>query len=297
MKHIGPRGNELVTPVQIDKVFFGHTPIADSIPLCAEKITLQKTPELIINLDVTQKWDFKVFELDYDVVKIDVDTFKMGCPKKLSNFCNNNEKPQHKVKLTNNFVIMKTEVTQELYTKVMKTNPSRFDFRYPSHPVETVTWYESIKFANKLSETEGFKPCYIVDQDYVEWDKDCRGWRLPTEAEWEFVAQSAQHPMDINEYFSSTSVAWFKDNSLNRTHPVCHKLINKLGVCDMQGNVSEWVWDFYDESYYSREISDDPTGPLTGRLRVIRGGSWWDSKADLRVTNRMVPPIDNSGDR
>jgi formylglycine-generating enzyme required for sulfatase activity len=186
------------------------------------------------------------------------------------------EKPVHTVTVSG-FYIMKTEVTQADYTALMGTNPS--SFKGDSLPVEQVSWYDAVAYANKLSQKDGLTPAYTISGTNVTWNRSANGWRLPTEAEWEYAAlggPKAQGLATSAVYAGSTdvgSVAWYKDNSGSKTHHVATKAPNPLGLYDMAGNVSEWCWD-WDGSYGSGSQTD-PTGAASGTYRAIRGGSWY----------------------
>ena len=181
------------------------------------------------------------------------------------------ERPVHTVILTQTFQTMKTEVTQGLYEIVMGDNPSFFDGCGPECPVEKVRWIDAVTFSNRLNEALGLEPCYIIGTNgHVQWPlgKLCAGWRLPTEAEWEWMAQ----PSTLDERQLLDDVAWYKGNSSHRTHTVCKKSENSFGLCDTLGNVQEWVWDIVEK--YPTESVQDPMGGVEGSHHIYRGGAW-----------------------
>ena len=198
--------------------------------------------------------------------------FTMGCTSEQTD-CSNDETPTHQVTISKDFYMMESEVTQALYQRVMGENPSYFKGSH--RPVGNVSWYDAVKLANKLSEMEGLEQCYSINGETVRWsvrwsNPECKGWRLPTEAEWEYSARGGQS----YKYAGSDNVdevAWYHGNSGNETHDVCGKNRNGYGLCDMSGNVWEWVWDGY--STYRSSPTVDPLGPDSGSSRVLRGGS------------------------
>lgn len=178
------------------------------------------------------------------------------------------EKPRHKVKITKPFYMGKTPVTQEQYEKLMGTNPSAFSGKNPDYdnrdagkkaPVENVSWDDAQEFIRKLNQKEGTK-----------------GYRLPTEAQWEYAARAGattkyywgDSEEDIVQY------AWTSESELDSTKPVMKKDPNAFGLYDMLGNVFEWCEDWYNEDYYSDSELNDPKGPEEGEDRSLRGGSW-----------------------
>ena len=182
------------------------------------------------------------------------------------------------------FIIWKTLVTQELYEKVIGTNPSYY--KGAKRPVECVTWYDAVEFCNALSRKNGLTPCYSKDaSDNWTWNQNANGWRLPTEAEWEYAARGGNKSKKY-EYSGSNKmdeVAWFYSNSNSETHDVASKKANELGLYDMNGNVLEWCWDWYES--YKAGTQTNPTGGKSGSDRVCRGGSW--DSIDCKVSTRF----------
>ncbi|MFL5244761.1 MAG: SUMF1/EgtB/PvdO family nonheme iron enzyme [Gemmataceae bacterium] len=177
----------------------------------------------------------------------------------------------HEVSVTS-FYLDKVPVTQELYEKVMRTNPSKR--KEKNNPVERTQWMDAARFCNKCSEIDGLAPCY----DLVTWDCNfaANGYRLPTEAEWEYACRAGNTgkfccgdaEADLVQY------AWFKPHSKGRPQPVGQKRPNRWGLYDMHGNVWQWCNDFYSENYYADSRKEDPRGPSSGEQRVLRGGAW-----------------------
>jgi formylglycine-generating enzyme required for sulfatase activity len=170
------------------------------------------------------------------------------------------------------FCINPQLVTQELYEKVMGVNPSKRKGK--TNPVEGVQWTDAVRFCNKCSELEGLTPCY--DLNTWKCNFEAEGYRLPTEAEWEFACRAgsqAKYQFGNSEK-ELPRYAWFKLNSAGRPHPVGQLLPNRFGLCDMHGNVWEWCNDFYGENYYKESPKENPRGPTIGKMRVLRGGAW-----------------------
>lgn len=208
----------------------------------------------------------------YNMILVKGGSFSMGCTSDAGYECLPDEKPAHNVTLSD-FYISKYEVTQELWTDIMGEEMSYFD-NCDQCPVERVSWENIQEFLIKLNEKTG------------------KNYRLPTEAEWEYAARGGAEG-GYSNYSGGDEVgkvAWYYDNSDNKTHPVGQKAPNKLGLYDMSGNVWEWCQDRYGP--YSSSPQTDPQGPDFGDYRVLRGGSSYVSKNDCRVTNRYGIPTD-----
>jgi formylglycine-generating enzyme required for sulfatase activity len=198
------------------------------------------------------------------------------------------EKPQHRVRITRPFYLGIYEVTQAQYETVMGENPSWFSATgkgkekvagqsTDQHPVEGVSWLDAVRFCNKLSEREGMNPFYQIkgeDVSVPQWKGS--GYRLPTEAEWEYACRAGSKTRFSfgDEQAGLGEHGWFEGNAGFRTHPVGQLVPNGFGLYDMHGNAWEWCWDGYGENSYAKSPADDPTGPLGAAHRVIRGGSW-----------------------
>jgi sulfatase modifying factor 1 len=206
------------------------------------------------------------------------------------------EKPPHEVQVSD-FYIGRYEVTQAQYRRVTGKSPSYFSG--DSLPVEQVSWHEAIAFCNALSEQEGLRQVYTISGATVSADFGADGYRLPTEAEWEYAARGGEYAARGGEmatkggatFAGSTNVdqvAWYDANSGNTTHPVGQKDPNALGLYDMSGNVWEWCWDLY--GWYDLRVPlVDPQGPrfiTSYGTYVHRGGSWDFSATIARSTNR-----------
>ena len=237
--------------------------------------------------------DLEVEAFEIAVELIPAGTFHMGCTEGDAE-CLESEYPLHTVEITRVFNFMRTEVTQELYEFVMGENPSEFKLA-GDYPVEEVNWYDAVAFANELNLLEGRELCYTITEDgeggkSVDFSGlDCSGWRLPTEAEWEYAARGGE---DFIYAGSETldDIAWFENNSSEQSHPVAQKQPNGFGLYDMSGNVEEWCWDGFQEDSYllyaEQGTVQDPTGS-NSPVRVLRGGGWGHTSRSIRVSNRI----------
>lgn len=191
--------------------------------------------------------------IKYNMVWVDGGTFRMGATSEQGSDAYSDEKPVHSVTLST-FYIGKTEVTQALWKAVMGGNPSKY--KGDNLPVESVSWNDCQEFIRKLNALTG------------------QNFRFPTEAEWEFACRGGNNSRGY-KYSGSNyidNVAWYRDNSGDKTHPVATKSPNELGIYDMSGNVWEWCSDWY--GGYSSGRQTNPKGPYVGSDRVYRGGGW-----------------------
>ncbi len=227
------------------------------------------------------------------------------------------EAPRHTVHITRPMAVYVHEVTQDLWEDITASNPSTFANCTEQCPVESINWYQAIAFLNRLSEINNLEPCYFNPDDQTPYDaldaennleplwpkaQSCQGWRLPTEAEWEYLARANTidstwggiiteedcTPLDptlntLSWYCGNSTVAYEGCVDLSSIDgPNCAGPVvvgsetapNPFGLYDVNGNVQEWVWDWFDPLIYTEEDRHDPTGPMTGTNRVLRGGSW-----------------------
>ena len=234
-------------------------------------------------------------------VLIPAGTFQMG-----STAGNNSDKPVHEVTITKAFFMGKYEVTQAEYEKYCSytgsMSPSSSYGKGDNYPVYYVSWYDALVYCNERSIAEGLNPCYSIsgNTDPSKWgtvptstnstwdavvcDWNANGYRLPTEAEWEYAARAGDNTVDAYTYAGTSDesklgeYAWYTSNSSRIAHEVGTNKANAFGLYDMSGNVRELCWNWITSSYDTEtEGGTDPTGASSGSDRVSRGGCWSDS--------------------
>ncbi|GHV55432.1 hypothetical protein AGMMS49579_18280 [Spirochaetia bacterium] len=192
---------------------------------------------------------------------------------------------QHEVSLQS-FLMDAYEVTQKSYREIMGINPS--SFQGDTLPVEQVSWFDAINYCNKRSIAEGLDPAYTINGENVSWDRSANGYRLPTEAEWEYACRAGSSAPFFTGNTISTGQANYngtvnvwqygpQSSFRERTTAVGSFLPNTWGLYDMHGNVYEWCWDWF---------GDYPDVPSTGTKKVVRGGSWYQSVIYMRAAYR-----------
>lgn len=244
-----------------------------------------------------------------EMVLIHAGTFQMG-----SNEGYSDNKPVHEVTITKPFYMGKYEVTQaeyEVYCSYGSSVPSSSCGDGDNYPVYYVSWYDALVYCNKRSMAEGLTPCYSINDstdpkvwgdvptsssatwNSVECNWNANGYRLPTEAEWEYAARAGDNTVDSLTYSGTSDVnklgdyAWYYDNANNNTHEVGTKEPNAFGLYDMSGNVWERCWNCPTREYNENtEGGSDPTGTSAGSDRVNRGGSWSSFSGSCAVSCR-----------
>ena len=267
MQWINAQGNyrlripELVKSLKhkLGKKDAGQTIIIDAP---TDELTVPITPK-----DLT----FTVNGVTFKMIRVEGGTFNMGATREQSKGSVYDEHPVHPVTMSS-FYIGETQVTQALWMAIMGSNPSYHNGKNDSDrfqlPVEQVSWNDCQEFIRRLNQLTH------------------RGFRLPTEAEWEYAARGGNKSVGFRYAGSNYSkdVAWYGGYE---THPVGMKKSNELGLYDMSGNVFEWCQDWHRDKYYDESPSDNPTGPESGSCRECRGGSFRVSSNECRVSARF----------
>jgi formylglycine-generating enzyme required for sulfatase activity len=239
-----------------------------------------------------------VYDILANFVRIEGGTFTMGSPSNEPE--REGDELQHRVTLSA-FYMGKNEVTQAEYQSVMGTNPS--NFKGSNLPVEQVSWYDAVDYCNRLSQQDSLTPAYTISGTNISCNWNANGYRLPTEAEWEYACRAgtttpfstgnnittSQANYDGNYPYNNNAKGIYRD----KTTTVGSFEPNLWGLFDMHGNVWEWCWDWIDS--YSSGAQTNPRGPVSGTLRVVRGAGWTDYARNLRSANRGDNPPSDSG--
>jgi len=274
----------------VDKYTAVGSKTFSSLPVGKYRLKVSKkghkshTEDIWIEKDKAEKRKIKLkrgTDIGGEYVLVDGGAFLMG-----GDGCSD-EKPVHRVNV-NSFYLSRYETTQAEWNFVMGNNLS--EFKGDSLPVENVSWFDAVNFCNRLSKAEGLQKCYTGTGSEISCNFSANGYRLPTEAEWEYAAAGGKN--DIKSIFSGSNnikeVAVFEGNCRDSTNSVGSLKPNELGIYDMTGNVSEWCWDWYDVYPAEGKSRSNPSGPNKGFLRVIRGGSWYNYDKCSRVCCRNL---------
>jgi sulfatase modifying factor 1 len=239
-----------------------------------------------------------------EMVLVEAGSFEMGSETGYAD-----EQPVHTVRVTRPFLIGRYEVTFEEYDRFCgeagKARPDDRGYGRGKRPAMGADWYEAAAFCNWLSQKQGLAPCYSGAGKSTTCDFSAGGYRLPTEAEWEYAARGGQQGRGTTYAGSDNpdEVGWYAANSDGETHPVGEKLANELGLYDMSGNAFEWCWDWYGEDYYAASPANDPQGPpppMTTKpwefVRVRRGGNWREGGESMHITTRSYDSASYAGE-
>lgn len=232
-----------------------------------------------------------------DMILIKGGTFQMGSPT--SEIDREKDEVLHSVRISG-FYMARYEVTQAEYHELTGTNPS--NFKGDMLPVENVTWYDAVRFCNAKSIKEGLAPAYAINGENVAWDKKADGYRLPTEAEWEYAARAGTTtPFSTGGNITTNQADYYGTYPYNKAPSGEYRSAtvkvdsfgpNPWGLYNVHGNVWEWCWDWYGE--YDGAAQTDPSGPPDGTYRVSRGGGWNDFGRNLRSAYRAASPPANA---
>jgi formylglycine-generating enzyme required for sulfatase activity/TolB-like protein len=261
-----------------------------------ETAVREASPSLNININDPQVVFLLTGErgIPANFVRIQGGTFLMGSPSNEPER-SDNEGPQHQVTV-NSFYMGIYEVTQREWYEVMGTtirqqrDMADRDRSWPlygegdNYPMYYISWYDAVEYCNTRSQREGLTPAYVINGINVTWNRNANGYRLPTEAEWEYACRAGTQTPYNTGISIRDNTGWYSANSNGTSHPVGQKPANAWGLHDMPGNVWEWCWDWYGS--YSSGAQTDPAGAVSGDFRVMRGGSRDNNGRNLRSAHR-----------
>ncbi len=232
-------------------------------------------------------------------LRVNAGTFEMGSP--LDEPGRSADEDARKVTTIRPLAVKRAPVTQTEWVALMGHNPSICEG--PQHPVEKVSWFDAVAYCNALSHQQDVEEAYVLTEvvgqpgqehfsAHVQWLPERKGYRLPTEAEWEWFCRAGTRtalyngPLTelVGGDYNLEQIAWYQHNAGNRTHPVCEKQPNAWGLYDVLGNVWEWCWDWYGP--YAPGPQRDPVGPTGGFHRALRGGAWYNEARFCRAAQR-----------
>lgn len=240
---------------------------------------------VVVGTDTTKKRFLLIIPLPpIAMAEIPAGNFLMGNEYGLPD-----EMPVHSVTLSNAFFAGVYEITQGIWWRVMRTKPVLpYD---ESLPVANVTWAEAVRFCNAISKVYGYDTCYAMNGTKFEFIDTAKGYRLPTEAEWEYSTRAGS-TWDFAGNGNLADLGWYGGNSGNILKRGGQKAPNAFGLYDVHGNVREYCWDWYSDTYYTYSPAVDPKGPSMGARRVTRGGAYTEWMFASRITARV--PEDTS---
>lgn len=213
------------------------------------------------------------------------------------------DETQRLVVFSRELIAAETEVTQSEWDEVMPPGSNPSIHLGQDRPVDSVTWLEAIEYCNARSHTDSLPPAYTITGSHVAWNRNADGWRLPTEAEWEYLCRAGTETAFSSGPLAELhcrldpnldAIGWYCGNSGTGTAEISRKQPNDFGLHDMSGNVREWCWDWYGE--FADDAAADPEGAADGYLRVCRGGSWYNTSQECRSAARGALPPDSADD-
>ncbi len=293
---------QLALPAGDSTASFGNAGWGTTQTEIRESSKKETNQEMPAESETVEQKDQADVNVNDGFVLIQGSSFLMGSPE--SENWRIEDETQHEVTISS-FYMDPFETTQTEYVRLMGENPSAFDGE--DLPVENISWLDAVRYANAKSEDAGLVPAYTITGEGVTWDRSADGYRLPTEAEWEYACRAGtttpfnterslsaaeanfygHYPYEIEENYFNNSVLEAKPGEYRQTTVAAGSFEpNAWGLYDMHGNVNEWCWDYY--GTYDESDSDDPAGPADGTRHVYRGGGWNDFAKNMRSAYRAA---------